>query len=163
MFRSDMRAVVAVLPGRWIGPEVVAQATEVLAAVAKKWGHVFVVREALIGGCAIDQTGSAIPLETLELCRGADAVLLGVDQFGGGSASHSVVAQAAMAVSMGVADYVVCWRAINARSEYRMGGHRSSASRRRRVSVPDALRLRHAAAAVRRHGSGLHGPLRRAP
>src|SRR5215468_5087155 len=77
MFRSDMRAVVAVLPGDGIGPEVVAQATEVLAAVAKKWGHVFVVREALIGGCAIDQTGSALPLETLELCRGADAVLLG--------------------------------------------------------------------------------------
>src|SRR5256885_1894845 len=77
MFRSDMRAVVAVLPGDGIGPEVVAQATDVLAAVAKKWGHVFVVREALIGGCAIDQTGTALPLETLELCRGADAVLLG--------------------------------------------------------------------------------------
>jgi acetyl-CoA acetyltransferase len=45
-----------------------------------------------------------------------------VDQFGGGSASHSIVAQAAMAVSLGVADYVVCWRAINARSEFRMGG-----------------------------------------
>src|SRR5499427_9794571 len=77
MFRSDMRAVVAVLPGDGIGPEVVAQATEVLAAVAKKWGHVFVVREALIGGIAIDQTGTALPLPTLELCRGADAVLLG--------------------------------------------------------------------------------------
>ena len=38
MFRSDMRAVVAVLPGDGIGPEVVAQATEVLAAVAKKMG-----------------------------------------------------------------------------------------------------------------------------
>ena len=77
MFRSDMRAVVAVLPGDGIGPEVVAQATEVLAAVAKRWGHVFVTREAPIGGIAIDQTGSALPLETLELCRGADAVLLG--------------------------------------------------------------------------------------
>jgi 3-isopropylmalate dehydrogenase len=72
-----MRAVIAVLPGDGIGPEVVAQATQVLAEVAKRWGHVFVVREALIGGCAIDQTGSALPAETLELCRGADAVLLG--------------------------------------------------------------------------------------
>ena len=45
-----------------------------------------------------------------------------VDQFGGGSASHTVVGQAAMAVAAGVADYVVCWRAINARSEFRMGG-----------------------------------------
>src|SRR5262249_17654733 len=43
-----------------------------------------------------------------------------VDQFGGGSASHTVIGQAAMAVATGVADYVVCWRAINARSEWRM-------------------------------------------
>src|SRR3954471_10480011 len=77
MFRSDMRAVVAVLPGDGIGPEVVAQATDVLTEVAKRWGHVFVVREALIGGCAIDEKGTALPAETLELCRGADAVLLG--------------------------------------------------------------------------------------
>jgi acetyl-CoA acetyltransferase len=45
-----------------------------------------------------------------------------VDQFGGGGVSHSVVGQAALAVSAGVADYVVCYRAINARSEFRMGG-----------------------------------------
>ena len=36
-----------------------------------------------------------------------------VDQFGGGSASHTVVGQAAMAVATGVADYVVGWLAIN--------------------------------------------------
>jgi acetyl-CoA acetyltransferase len=45
-----------------------------------------------------------------------------VDQFGGGSASHTIVGQAAMAVCSGVADCVVCWRAINSRSEIRMGG-----------------------------------------
>jgi 3-isopropylmalate dehydrogenase len=72
-----MRAVVAVLPGDGIGPEVVAQAVLVLGQVAKRWGHTFITREGLIGGCAIDQTGIALPGETLELCRGADAVLLG--------------------------------------------------------------------------------------
>jgi 3-isopropylmalate dehydrogenase len=72
-----MRAVIAVLPGDGIGPEVVAQATAVLAEVAKRWDHSFATREGLIGGCAIDQTGTALPAETLELCRGADAVLLG--------------------------------------------------------------------------------------
>jgi 3-isopropylmalate dehydrogenase len=72
-----MRAVIAVLPGDGIGPEVVAQTTLVLAEVAKRWGHTFETREALIGGCAIDQTGTALPAETLEICRGADAVLLG--------------------------------------------------------------------------------------
>ncbi|HEX3694802.1 MAG TPA: 3-isopropylmalate dehydrogenase [Polyangia bacterium] len=72
-----MRAVIAVLPGDGIGPEVVAEAIKVLDAIGAKFGHEFVRREALIGGCAIDQTGSALPAETLELCRGADAVLLG--------------------------------------------------------------------------------------
>jgi 3-isopropylmalate dehydrogenase len=72
-----MRAVIAVLPGDGIGPEVVVEGLKVLAAVSKKFGHEFVLREALIGGAAIDATGSALPDATLELCRGADAVLLG--------------------------------------------------------------------------------------
>ncbi|HUR03130.1 MAG TPA: acetyl-CoA acetyltransferase, partial [Nonomuraea sp.] len=45
-----------------------------------------------------------------------------LDHFGGGSVSHAVVAQAALAVAAGVAETVVCYRAINARSEFRMGG-----------------------------------------
>ena len=72
-----MRAVIAVLPGDGIGPEVVAETTKILGAVGARFGHDFVLREALIGGVAIDQTGTALPADTLELCRGADAVLLG--------------------------------------------------------------------------------------
>jgi 3-isopropylmalate dehydrogenase len=45
--------------------------------VAERWGHRFETREALIGGVAIDHTGSALPQETVALCRQADAVLLG--------------------------------------------------------------------------------------
>ncbi|MCG5211728.1 thiolase C-terminal domain-containing protein [Streptosporangium soli] len=45
-----------------------------------------------------------------------------LDQFGGGSVSHAVVGQAMLAVAAGVARTVVCYRAINARSEFRMGG-----------------------------------------
>src|SRR5258708_25643230 len=71
------RAVIPVLPGDGIGPEVVAEATRVLQAVATKFGHEFVLRESLIGGIAIDGTGSALPADTLEMCRAADAVLLG--------------------------------------------------------------------------------------
>ncbi|NUR88848.1 MAG: acetyl-CoA acetyltransferase [Nonomuraea sp.] len=44
-----------------------------------------------------------------------------LDQFGGGSVSHAVVAQAALAVAAGMAETVVCYRAINARSEFRLG------------------------------------------
>lgn len=44
------------------------------------------------------------------------------DLFGGGSQSAWVVGSAAMAVATGMAECVVGWRAVNARSEFRMGG-----------------------------------------
>ncbi len=72
-----MRAVIAALPGDGVGPEVVAEALTALRAVASAFGHDFIVGEALIGGAAIDATGSPLPAETLGLCRSADAVLLG--------------------------------------------------------------------------------------
>jgi 3-isopropylmalate dehydrogenase len=68
---------VAVLPGDGIGPEVVAEGTRVLQAVAERWAHSITLREGLIGGSAIDAHGTALPDETLRLCREADAVLLG--------------------------------------------------------------------------------------
>lgn len=45
-----------------------------------------------------------------------------VDQWLGGSVSLSVLGQAALAVSAGVADCVVCYRALNGRSEVRLNG-----------------------------------------
>jgi len=68
---------VAVLPGDGIGPEVVAEAVRVLQAVGQRWGHTFELREGLIGGCALDARGTPLPSETLDICRAADAVLLG--------------------------------------------------------------------------------------
>ncbi|WP_298403577.1 3-isopropylmalate dehydrogenase [uncultured Chloroflexus sp.] len=72
-----MQAVIAVLAGDGIGPEVVAEGVKVLQAVASRFGHTFTLREALIGGCAIDAAGEPLPAETVALCREADAVLLG--------------------------------------------------------------------------------------
>lgn len=72
-----MDAVIATLPGDGIGPEVVAEGVRVLEALAERWGHRFDVREAPVGGCAIDATGAPLPEPTLALCRSADAVLLG--------------------------------------------------------------------------------------
>lgn len=72
-----MEAVIAVLPGDGIGPEVVAEGLKVLRAVEQKFGHQFTLREGLIGGCAIDQTGAPLPPATIELCQAAHAVLLG--------------------------------------------------------------------------------------
>ena len=72
-----MKATIAVLPGDGIGPEVVGQATRVLQAVAKRFGHDLALPEALFGGCAIDATGKPLGGDTLALCTSADAVLLG--------------------------------------------------------------------------------------
>lgn len=52
-----------------------------------------------------------------------------VDQWMGGSVSLSILGQAALAVSAGVADCVVCYRALNGRSEMRMNGSAFSVGR----------------------------------
>lgn len=68
---------IALLPGDGIGPEVVAEGVRVLRAVAERWDHALELNEGLIGGCALDARGTPLPPETLELCKSADAVLLG--------------------------------------------------------------------------------------
>ncbi|MGD8976232.1 MAG: 3-isopropylmalate dehydrogenase [Gammaproteobacteria bacterium] len=72
-----MKALIAVLPGDGIGPEVCRAGAAVLAAVGEHFGHAFELREAAIGGAAIDATGKPLPPATEALCRDADAVLLG--------------------------------------------------------------------------------------
>ena len=72
-----MEAVITLLPGDGIGPDVTTSAREVLDAVAKQYGHSLHYREALIGGVAIDTTGEPLPAATVEACEAADAVLLG--------------------------------------------------------------------------------------
>jgi 3-isopropylmalate dehydrogenase len=63
---------IVTLPGDGIGPEVLAAALEVLNEVAPDLAY----EEHLVGGAAIDATGTALPAETLAACEGADAVLL---------------------------------------------------------------------------------------
>lgn len=72
-----MKATITVLPGDGIGPEVTTKAVEVLQQIAAKFGHEFTFQEALMGGCAIDATGDPLPEETLRLCEGGQAILLG--------------------------------------------------------------------------------------
>jgi 3-isopropylmalate dehydrogenase len=72
-----MKATIALLPGDGIGPEVTTAAVKVLQAVASTFQHEFLFTEYDIGGCAIDQTGQALPEQTKKACETADAVLLG--------------------------------------------------------------------------------------
>jgi 3-isopropylmalate dehydrogenase len=67
---------IAVLPGDGIGPEIIAQALRVLE-VLKKEGLDMTFTEAPLGGQAYDQYGHPYPEFTQEVCRKADAVLLG--------------------------------------------------------------------------------------
>jgi 3-isopropylmalate dehydrogenase len=68
---------IAVLPGDGIGAEIVPQAIKVLDLVGKKYGLEFSYQEGLIGGAALDVTGTPLPQETLELCQDSDAIILG--------------------------------------------------------------------------------------
>src|ERR1700759_4843767 len=71
------KANLVLLPGDGIGPEIVAEAKKVLEKIASKFGHSFTFATHLIGGAAIDATGTALPQETTDACKGSDAVLLG--------------------------------------------------------------------------------------
>jgi len=68
---------IVVLPGDGIGPEVTAQAVDVLLAIGKKYGCEFIIEEAAMGGNAIDTYGEPLPEKTLQACKNADSVLLG--------------------------------------------------------------------------------------
>jgi len=72
-----MKARITVLGGDGIGPEVTAAAVRVLGSVAAAFDHEFEFVEALVGGAAIDASGSPLPPRTVDACRSCDAVLLG--------------------------------------------------------------------------------------
>jgi 3-isopropylmalate dehydrogenase len=67
---------VCLLPGDGIGPEIIAEGVKVLDAVGRKYDVAFDYNEALIGGIAIDECGTALPQATLDAARESDAVLL---------------------------------------------------------------------------------------
>lgn len=67
---------ITLLPGDGIGPEIMTVAVAVLKQVGQQHEIAFDFSEALLGGAAIDATGSPLPEETLTACRQSDAVLL---------------------------------------------------------------------------------------
>ncbi len=67
---------ITLLPGDGIGPEIMAVTVDVLQAIGRQFDLAFDFQEALIGGAAIDATGSPLPDATLTTCQQSDAVLL---------------------------------------------------------------------------------------
>ena len=72
-----MHLKIALLAGDGIGPEVVAESMKVLDAISVKFDHDFNLKNEMIGGCAIDKFGTALPDQTLETCNNSDAIILG--------------------------------------------------------------------------------------
>ena len=70
-----MKLNIAVLAGDGIGPEIMEQGVAVMSAVAEKFGHEVIYKEALCGAHAIDEVGDPFPEETFKTCQEADAVL----------------------------------------------------------------------------------------
>ncbi len=67
----------AVLPGDFIGPEVIDATLRVLEALAPRHGLAFAIRRLPFGGAAIDQHGEPLPAVTRDGVAAADAVLMG--------------------------------------------------------------------------------------
>jgi 3-isopropylmalate dehydrogenase len=70
-------ALITLLPGDGIGPEVTAAAHRVLKEITTQFGHAFEYDVQLIGGTAIDSDGEPLPAKTIASCEASAAVLLG--------------------------------------------------------------------------------------
>lgn len=72
-----MNKTITVIPGDGIGPEVIQSAIKVLDTVASNFNHQFKYQYAKLGGVAIDEDGTPLPQETVDLSKKSDGVLLG--------------------------------------------------------------------------------------
>ncbi len=75
-----------------------------------------------VDGVACHRVGDSVPATLVAQSLGIRDLRYHLDLFGGGSQSAWTVGSAAIAVAAGVAECVVVWRSVNARSEFRMGG-----------------------------------------
>ncbi len=72
-----MQKKIAILAGDGIGKEVTQWGKRVLEEIGSCFGHSFTFEDGLIGHSGIEKTGNPLPDDTLQICKNADAVLLG--------------------------------------------------------------------------------------
>jgi 3-isopropylmalate dehydrogenase len=72
-----MTRKILILPGDYIGPEIVSEARSVLELVNRKYSLDLELEDGLLGGAALDVHGVPLPEETLSQAREAEAILLG--------------------------------------------------------------------------------------
>ena len=68
---------IAVLPGDFIGPEVIESTLEVLGSMEHRFNLAFEFERLPFGGAAIEAHGDPLPAVTLDAVQGVDAVLMG--------------------------------------------------------------------------------------
>ncbi len=78
---------IAVLPGEFIGPEVVDATIQLLDALAPRYGFELKYTRLPFGGGALDAFGTPLPEKTKRVCADSDAVLMG--SAGGPVGDHS--------------------------------------------------------------------------
>jgi 3-isopropylmalate dehydrogenase len=66
-----------ILPGDGIGPEVMREVRRVIEWMDRRRSVTFEIEEGIVGGAAIDATGSPCPDQTVAAAKAADAVLFG--------------------------------------------------------------------------------------
>lgn len=72
-----MNRKVLILPGDYIGPEIMAEAEKVLRYVDERFALGLDLEYGLIGGAALDEHGVPLPDQTLARAKEVDAILLG--------------------------------------------------------------------------------------
>lgn len=68
---------IAVIPGDGIGVDVVEEGVKVLNRIGQVYGHTFRYEKILAGGSCIDAHGTPLLDESIEICKGCDAMLFG--------------------------------------------------------------------------------------
>lgn len=68
---------IVTIPGDGIGPDIIAEAVNVLQVVGNQFGHTFEFEEKPAGGIAIDTCGCPLPQDTIDAAKKSDSVLLG--------------------------------------------------------------------------------------
>ena len=72
-----MARKILILPGDYIGPEIVTEAVKVLQEVNQRFALDLELEYGLLGGAALDAHGVPMPEATLDAAQGSEAILLG--------------------------------------------------------------------------------------
>ena len=72
-----MDALITLLPGDGIGPEVTKSGQSILETIGEEFGHNFIFSKQHIGGSGIDHCNDPLPSDTVSSCNESNAVILG--------------------------------------------------------------------------------------